>query len=94
MAGGNLEALAKITGNTSAAITQHYAHLLPDFFGANANDMVAANLTRPAGNVVPFVRDSVPDGQELAKPARHPQHEIPQKSQKNKALRPTLKWLG
>jgi integrase len=68
MNGGHLEVLAKIMGHTSTSITRSYAHLLPDFFGPNAHDMVTADLTRPAGNVVPFQRAAGPDGPELAKP--------------------------
>jgi integrase len=68
MAGGHLEVLAKIMGHSSTAITQHYAHLLPDFFGANAHDMVTADLSRPAGNVVPFKAREVQNGSEMATP--------------------------
>ncbi len=52
MNGGSLEMLAKILGHSSTATTQHYAHLAPDFFGAKAFEMVAVDLTRPAGNVM------------------------------------------
>jgi integrase len=68
MGGAHLEVLAKVMGHSSTAITHHYAHLLPDFFGANGHDMVTADLSRPAGNVVPFQRASVPNGQSLAQP--------------------------
>jgi integrase len=65
MAGGHLEVLAKIMGHTSTSITRHYAHLLPDFFGPNAHDMVVADLTRPAGKVVPFQAPAVQNGSEM-----------------------------
>jgi integrase len=54
MNGGSLELLAKILGHSSTSITQHYAHLAPDFFGAKAYDMVTADLSKPTGVVVPL----------------------------------------
>jgi len=52
MNGGSLELLAKILGHSSTSVTQHYAHLAPDYFGAKAHDMVTADLSKPAGTVV------------------------------------------
>lgn len=52
MNGGSLELLAKILGHSSTSTSTHYAHLAPDYFGAKAHDMVTADLSRPAGNVV------------------------------------------
>jgi integrase len=54
MNGGSMEELARILGHSSTATTQHYAHLAPDFFGAKAHDMVAVDLAKPAGDVIPL----------------------------------------
>ena len=56
MCGGSLEMLAKISGHSPTATAQHYAHLTPDYFGANAFEMVALDLTRPACDVVDIGR--------------------------------------
>jgi len=66
MNGGSLELLAKILGHSSTAVTAHYAHLAPDFFGAKAHDMVVADLSRPAGNVVSIREVSGPIGYTMA----------------------------
>ena len=66
MNGGSLELLAKILGHSSTSVTQHYAHLAPDFFGAKAHDMVVADLTRPAGNVVSIREVFGPTGHTMA----------------------------
>jgi integrase len=54
MNGGSMELLGKILGHSSTAMTQHYAHLQPDFFGAGAHDRVTATFTRDGGKVLPM----------------------------------------
>jgi integrase len=54
MGGGTMEMLGKILGHSSTAMTQHYAHLQPDFFGAGAHDRVTATLTKDGGKVLPL----------------------------------------
>ena len=54
MNGGSMELLGKILGHSSTAMTQHYAHLQPDFFGAGAHDRVTATFTRDDGKVLPL----------------------------------------
>lgn len=54
MNGGSMELLGKILGHSSTAMTQHYAHLQPDFFGAGAHDRVAATFSRDEGKVLPL----------------------------------------
>jgi integrase len=54
MNGGSMELLAKILGHSSTAMTQHYAHLQPDFFGKGAHDRVVATFTRDIGKVLPL----------------------------------------
>lgn len=65
MNGGSLELLAKILGHSSTAVTSHYAHLAPDFFGAKAHDMVVADLSKPAGTVLSLRGVGGPVGQSV-----------------------------
>jgi hypothetical protein len=65
MAGGSMEHLAKILGHSSVAISMHYAHMLPDFFGEGAHDRVVATFTRDSGKVLPIRAQSGTNGPEL-----------------------------
>jgi integrase len=67
MNGGSMEMLSKILGHSSTSTTQHYAHLAPDFFGAKAFEMVAVDLTRPAGNVVHLAHTGGTLGQKIGR---------------------------
>jgi len=67
MNGGSMEMLSKILGHSSTSTTQHYAHLAPDFFGAKAFEMVAVDLTRPAGNVVHLAHTGGTLGQRIGR---------------------------
>jgi integrase len=69
MNGGSLELLAKILGHSSTAVTSHYAHLAPDFFGAKAHDMVTADLSKPTGAVVSLRGVGRPVGQSVGEVA-------------------------
>jgi integrase len=67
MNGGSMEMLSKILGHSSTSTTQHYAHLAPDFFGAKAFEMVAVDLTRPAGNVIDLAHTGGTLGQRIGR---------------------------
>jgi integrase len=67
MNGGSLELLAKILGHSSTSTTEHYAHLAPDFFGANAHDMVRADLSKPSGTVVHLAHSGGTLGQRIGR---------------------------
>ncbi len=54
MRGGTMEMLGKILGHSSTAMSRHYAHMQPDFFGAGAHDRVTATLTKEGGQVLPL----------------------------------------
>jgi integrase len=63
MNGGSMELLAKILGHSSTAMSHHYAHLAPNFFGAGAHDRVTATFTKEGGKVLPMHAGTGTDGQ-------------------------------
>jgi hypothetical protein len=70
MNGGSLEVLAKTMGHLSTSTTQHYAHLAPDNFGANAFDMVTVDLSKPAAVVLSLRDVPGPLGQRMGRTQR------------------------
>jgi len=52
LSGGSLEKLAKVMGHSSVLVTNRYAHLKPDLFGAEDYELFNVELEKPAGQVV------------------------------------------
>jgi len=52
MNGGSIERLRLILGHSSVMVTERYAHLNPDHFGARELSAVTVDLSRPEGKVI------------------------------------------
>lgn len=54
IAGGSMEKLAVVLGHSSTEVTRRYAHLRPDHLGEVERRLLAVDLGRPAGAVLPM----------------------------------------
>jgi integrase len=57
MAGGSIEKLRAIMGHSTVAMTERYAHLKPELFGAGERAMIAVSLA-PGGDRVVAIGDT------------------------------------
>lgn len=62
LAGGSIVRLQKIMGHSSVDVTERYAHLQPDTFREAEYLMLAVDLARPEGHVVPLSKTGAETG--------------------------------
>lgn len=54
LAGGTIEKLREVMGHSTVMVTERYAHLRPDMFGAADRGRVAVDLSTPTGKILPL----------------------------------------
>jgi integrase len=62
LGGGSIEKLSKILGHASVTTTERYSHLRADLFRQSDYEVMPADLSTPAGNVVSLRDVSSPNG--------------------------------